>query len=192
MDHYVDITLQPDPEFPAPLLMNALFAKLHRALASPNNQWVGQVGVSFPRHQSTGRAPHLGDQLRLHGQGSVLERLFSHDWLAGMRDHAQCAEPMPVPDGTEHRLVRRVQAQSSPERLRRRLAHRHRLTAEEAAQRIPDCAAQTLRLPWVQLRSSSTGQSFRLFIEHGPLLQQPNTGSFSPYGLSQGASIPWF
>ena len=34
MDHYLDIRLLPDPEFPAPLLMNALFTKLHRALVS--------------------------------------------------------------------------------------------------------------------------------------------------------------
>jgi CRISPR-associated endonuclease Csy4 len=30
--HYLDIQVQPDPEFPAAHLMNALFAKLHRAL----------------------------------------------------------------------------------------------------------------------------------------------------------------
>ena len=32
MDHYVDIDVRTDPEFPAHQLMSALYAKLHRAL----------------------------------------------------------------------------------------------------------------------------------------------------------------
>lgn len=192
MDYYVDITLRPDPEFPAPLLMNALFAKLHRALVSHSAQLGGRLGASFPGHVGTGRALQLGERLRLHGEASALDTLLASDWLSGMRDHSLPAPVAPVPAGTQHRVVRRVQAQSSPERLRRRLARRHHLDATEAAQRIPDSAAQTLRLPWVQLRSSSTGQNFRLFIEHGPLLPHPISGTFSPYGLSLGASVPWF
>jgi CRISPR-associated endonuclease Csy4 len=192
MDHYVDITLRPDPEFPAPLLMNALFAKLHRVLASHDAGLAGRVAVSFPGHAAAGRLLHLGDRLRLHGQATGLTALLGQDWLAGMRDHTQPADLAAVPATVQHRVVRRVQAQSSPERLRRRLARRHQLDAAEAAQRIPDSVAQTLRLPWVQLRSSSTDQNFRLFIEHGPLLPHPLPGTFSPYGLSLGATVPWF
>lgn len=32
MDHYIDILLLPDPEFPASMLMGALYNKLHKAL----------------------------------------------------------------------------------------------------------------------------------------------------------------
>ena len=45
MDHYVDIDVQPDPEFPAHQLMEALYAKLHRALMAHNST---SIGVSFP------------------------------------------------------------------------------------------------------------------------------------------------
>lgn len=38
MKHYLEIQVQPDPEFPAPHLMNALFAKLHRGWWSSKGQ----------------------------------------------------------------------------------------------------------------------------------------------------------
>lgn len=47
-------------------------------------------------------------------------------------------------------------------------------------------------LPWLNLRSLSTGQSFRLFIRHGELLSAPVVGMFSTYGLSATATVPWF
>lgn len=34
MDHYLDIRVLPDPEFSAQTLLEALFAKLHRALVA--------------------------------------------------------------------------------------------------------------------------------------------------------------
>lgn len=45
-------------------------------------------------------------------------------------------------------------------------------------------------LPWLNLRSLSTGQSFRLFIRHGELLSAPVVGMFSTYGLSATATVP--
>ena len=69
---------------------------------------------------------------------------------------------------------------------------RHNLDAQEALQRIPDEVAQMVDLPFVQLRSTSTGQSFRLFIEQGATQDNPTLGDFNAYGLSQRATIPWF
>lgn len=187
MDHFVDIQVRPDPEFPASQLMSALFAKLHRGLVALS---ATGIGVSFPRFDLT--PPNLGNCLRLHGALSALSALMESDWLNGMRDHVLQSIPAPVPSNTQHRDLRRIQTKSSPERLRRRLMHRHDLDEQEALQRIPDEAARFLRLPFVQLRSTSTGQNFRVFLDHGPL--QPNAvpGDFNAYGLSQSATIPWF
>lgn len=190
MDHYLDIDLRPDPEFAPHQLMSALFARLHRALVADPSL---ELAVSFPRHRADLRAPHLGDRLRLHGSQAALNRLTAGDWLAGLRDHvAVAAAPAVVPPGARHRAVRRVQAKSSPERLRRRLMKRHGLDAEEARRRIPDEAAETLGLPFLHLRSASTGQVFRLFVEHGPIGAEPRPGRFNAYGLSQTATVPWF
>ena len=184
MDHYVDLTLLPDPEFPKPLLMSALFAKLHRGLHDSQRS---DVGVSFP---DVGR--NLGALLRLHGNVESLDRLMAQNWLTGMRDHVHSGELAIVPADTKNRCVSRTQVDSSPERARRRLAKRHGLHSQEALERIPDSAAARCELPFVVLRSNSGGQQFRLFIRHGPLRANPVLGFFSRYGLSSSATVPWF
>lgn len=185
MDAYLELQLLPDPEFPPAMLMNALFAKLHRALVSHGE---GRIGISFPDVGSG----QLGQRLRLHGQAGDLEQLMAGNCLQGMRDHLAAFAIRPVPDGASHRIVRRVQAQSNPERLRRRLIRRKGVGAQEARAAIPDSAAQRLNLPWLEISSQSTGQTFRLFIEHLPIQATASPGSFSAYGLSNEASVPWF
>lgn len=195
MNHYVDVNVRPDPDFPATQLMSALYGRLHRALVSASTT---DVGVSFPQLlERSGSAPrHLGQQLgacmRLHGTSAALAALLSSDWLKGMRDHVDITPVQPVPAQATHRQVYRVQTKSSPERLRRRLMRRHGVSEQEAQARIPDDVARYARWPSVDLRSSSTGQSFKLFIAHGPEQSKPSVGSFSAYGLSQGSTIPWF
>ena len=187
MDRYIDIRLLPDPEFSAPRLMNALFAKLHRGLVDHGQ---GEVGVSFPGIEE--RRRDLGICLRLHGPESALVKLMDIGWLQGMRDHIELRDIATVPTDVMYRAVRRVQAKSNPERLRRRLMQRKSIDYEAAAQAIPDSASERLALPYVTLTSSSTCQQFRLFIQHGPLASTPTTGRFTHYGLSSTTTIPWF
>lgn len=187
MDAYTDLKLMPDPEFPATLLMNALFSKLHRGLFDLGT---GDIGVSFPTAERAG--PGLGNLLRLHGDGAVLQSFIGAGWLQGMRDHVQIEGPQSIPALVRYRAVRRVQSHSSPERERRRLIARKGISVEEALQRIPDSRIQLLDLPYLALTSRSTGQQFKLFIEQGPLSDTPVMGRFSDYGLSATTTIPWF
>lgn len=187
MDHYVDIDVRPDPEFPVHQLMSALYSKLHRTLVALDSTG---IGVSFPDAK---RNPlELGKRLRLHGELAALSALMDSSWLTGMRDHVDLRSPTLVPGIAEYRVVRRVQVKSSPERLRRRLMRRHEIDEQEARVRIPDHIARKLSLPFVQWRSSSTGQSFRLFIDQGALQSEAVAGVFNTFGLSQGATVPWF
>lgn len=187
MDSYLELQLLPDPEFAATLLMDALFAKLHRGLAASGET---QIGVSFPDVEKAGGT--LGQRLRLHGSAADLTRLNASNWLKGMRDHLAISEISPVPSAAHQRQVRRVQAKSSPERQRRRAIRRLDLSPEAAAERIPDSSAERLNLPYLTLTSQSTGQQFRLFIEHRPLQTSATPGAFNSYGLSRTASVPWF
>lgn len=184
-DHYLDIHLLPDPEFAPDQLLRALFGKLHRALVQLGD---GSVGISLPSHSVRGTGSHL----RLHGSLNALTQLQALDWLTGMRDHTRLGELATAPAGCRHRFVRRVQVDSNPERLRRRLIKRHDLDEDTARRRIPDSAMQLTRLPWVEMRSQSSGQRFRLFIEHGPLQDAATPGRFSSYGLSASTTVPWF
>lgn len=187
MDHYIDLRLLADPEFPATQLMSALIAKLHRGLHDLRRT---DVGISFPDVEA---AEHgLGPRLRLHGSAAALDNLLALNWLSGMRDHLQLGELAPIPAQVRWRCVSRVQVDSSPERARRRLIKRHGISEDEARQRIPDSASKRCNLPYVTLRSHGNGNSFRLFIRHGPLLDAPTHGPLSSYGLSAQVSIPWF
>lgn len=187
MNYYIDIRLRPDPEFPVAMLMGALFGKLHRALVTLD---VSDIGVSFPGHSL--RPKTLGDLLRLHGSTAALDRLMASSWLSGMRDHVMLSDMAAVPRDASHRVVRRRQFKTNAERLRRRRAHRHGETLEQAREHIPDTVERKVKLPFVMLRSQSTGQSFSLFVEHGEVQAEAVTGAFSRYGLSQGATVPWF
>lgn len=187
MDSYLDIELRPDPEIAAHQLLGALYTKLHKALVAHGSTG---IAVCFPDHRI--KPATLGTHLRLLGSQTALQALMSADWLGGMRDHVLAHAVAAVPTDAQHRAVRRVQAKSNPERLRRRLMKRHGLNAAQALDRLPDSAAEYLDLPFVQLRSGSSGQTFRMFLNVGPALSVAILGEFNAYGLSQSATVPWF
>lgn len=187
MDAYLEIRLLPDPEFMPATLMNALFGKLHRALVEHGGR---NIGVSFPNVHERSRS--LGQRLRLHGQAIDLEKLMALGWMTGMGDHVALGDIAAVPAQAKPRVVRRVQAKSNPERQRRRLMARTGIGPEQAMRAIPDNTAEKLNLPYLTLASQSTGQRFRLFVEHLPIRDRPMAGRFSAYGLSSTATVPWF
>ena len=191
MTHYFEIQLLPDAEFVPTLLMNVLYAKLHRVLATmqPFN-----IGVSFPGYakKEKGVKASLGKVLRLHGTESDLQKLLDSSWFTGMNDHISVSKIYPVPDATKWWAVRRVQAMSNVDRLRRRQMRRHSLTEEEVIAKYPDTIKEKLALPFVSLKSQSTGgRLFRLFIQQEEI-NMLSPGSFNAYGLSQTATLPAF
>lgn len=185
--HYVDLTVVPDAETGVAPLMGALYDRLHRALVQ---QRIDELGVSFPQYSVIPR--NLGDTLRLHGSETGLNSFLGSDWLRGLRDHVRSTGVATAPVGVPHRTVGRRQFKSNVERLRRRRMKRKGETAEQAARAIPDSAAEKPTLPYVHLRSLSTGQPYCLFIELGPLRPEPAAGRFNTYGLGEGSTVPWF
>ena len=186
MDRYIEFHLLPDPEQAPNLLMNVLYGKLHLALAELGS---GDVGVSFPDAQ---KGAALGPRLRLHGTADALARLMRINWTAGMYDYVLQSSVMSVPSDAKFRSCYRVQAKSNPERLRRRMIKRHGVDAETAARKIPDSATEMLNLPYLQIKSLSSGKHFRLFLQFGPLKEEARNGVFNAYGLSREATVPWF
>jgi len=187
MDYFCDVTLKPDPDFVPAVLLNALFSKLHRALALQPNL---SVGVSFPQYSL--KPMTLGSKLRLHGTRSDLDSLFQQDWLTGMKDYIDCSEVAAIPQQHQHIRVRRVQAKSNPERLARRYAKRHGIDLDDARQKYQRMKPVKLHFPFLSLNSQSTGQRFTLFINQENILQYALPGEFNRYGLSQDATVPWF
>lgn len=184
MDHYLEIRVLPDPELSEDVLMAALFAKLHRALGSRGK---GDIGVSFPQF---GIKP--GAVLRLHGKAQALQELESMSWRKGLNDYCRCSAINAIPTAVSWRTVSRVQVKSNPQRLMERSVKKGWITKEEADQRLLQMTAQRTELPFINMKSLSNKQSFKLFIRHDELQQQPVGGEFSAYGLSPQATIPWF
>ena len=73
MNNYFDVKILADDELPATMLINALYAKLHKALYDLDST---NIGVSFPAYKVT-----LGDMLRIHGTKAVLEQLQAKNWI---------------------------------------------------------------------------------------------------------------
>ncbi|MCU8024408.1 MULTISPECIES: type I-F CRISPR-associated endoribonuclease Cas6/Csy4 [unclassified Shewanella] len=185
MDHYLDIKLMEDPEFSAPILMNALFSKLHRALVEVSQ---GDIAVSFP----TLSGKNLGKQLRIHASRAALERLEQLPWRKGLSDYAQVSDILVVQNTSQHCLVSRVHAQSNLDSLRRRAMKRRSISYEESCLQIPEDLSKQLDFPFVQIKSQSTHQLFRLFIKQSLSPPQQAESAFSKYGLSNTATVPWF
>lgn len=184
MDHYLEITLLPDPEFEEQVLLNALFSKFHRGASQAVP---GKLGVSFPR---VGK--RLGGQLRIHGGTRDLDTLMATPWLKGLGDYCQVSDIQPVPEHCQYRTVRRVQTKSAHNKRKRSVA-KGWLTEEEAQAKIPDEQQKNLKhLPFLQIKSLSNGNTMRIYVNHGELQNEPVSGTFNSYGLSPTATIPWF
>lgn len=189
MDHYIDIRLRPDPDFPEAMLMGALYNKLHRALFDLE---AADVGVSFPKHKHGVRARTLSDHLRLHSTQTRLQQLMRADWLTGMRDHAKVSEVIAVPTNAQHINVARKQFNTGSASRAKRYAKRHNISEDEARTIYAKVAARRIELPFVQINSRSTQQRFSLFIEHSKPHENAVAGAFNHYGLSSNATVPWF
>jgi len=184
MDHYVDIRMRPNAEIAEQISMNEVFFRLHKALVEVGE---GEIGVSFPQFATT-----LGNCLRVHGSRPSLTHLMALPWVKGVEDYASVSCIKLIPQGVSYKVVKRRQVKSSPERLMRRSLKRGSITQELAEEKFADCKAETTSLPYVRLKSLSTGQTFRLFVEQGPTVPDPVAGTFSAYGLSSTATVPWF
>jgi CRISPR-associated endonuclease Csy4 len=190
MDAYLEWQVRPDPEVLPPEVLSQAIQRLHGHLSRSGER---RVGVSFPEHASSSFRRSLGTRLRVHGPMVALELLADGKWLGPVLDHLTGGVLRPVPSAVlGHRVVSRVQAKSNVDRLRRRQMKRKGWTREEAEEAIPDQVRETLALPYVVLRSGSTGQSFPLFIRHGPVQPWAVKGTFSAYGLSAVTTVPWF
>jgi len=178
----MDIEALPTPETSTAVLLSGLFEQLHRELVARE---LTTVGISFPDAQAgTG----LGSRLRLHGPQEALRSLAEMSWLARVRDYYRIEAVRAVPADHALRLVRRLQPNLSASKVRRLLA-RGSVTETRAAELLDTC--RSLDAPFVQIRSSSSGQRFRLFFEQVPTTVPIGASStFNGYGF--GGAVPWF
>lgn len=183
-DHYVNIEIYEDLEFNTQIILNALYAKLHKELVNLK----GNIGVSFPNYKKT-----LGDNLRLHGNEKELLQLMENKWYGNLHSYINVSKILKVPENVNYRVVSRIQSKSSLERLyRRSLRNGKKSIAETEVLLARTLEEKFLKHPFIEMKSSSTQQKFKLFIHHQEIKKEPSLGTFSCYGLSQTGTIPWF
>jgi CRISPR-associated endonuclease Csy4 len=183
MNQYFDIEIKPDVEMQESQLLNFVYEKFHRELVRLRSD---KVGVSFPDHKIK-----LGRIIRLHGNKEDLQNFQDLAWLGGMAGYSKVNDIKDVPSSVKYRTVSRIRTNMSKSKLER-LKRRGSITTEEEKRYKAKMFSQGLDNSYVDLKSGSTGQRHRRFINFGPLLDQPVTGKFDSYGLSNDATVPWF
>lgn len=184
MDHYIDIRVKPVLELSINILLSEIFCAIHKALYSEAS---GKIGVSFPEYKKT-----LGAVIRLHGDYQSLKNLINRDELLVKRSYFDATEITPVPSNAKHRTVSRFRVKSSASRIFRRFVRKGWLSQEEAESRLENMKPERCSLPYLQVKSQSTCQKYPLFVEHGDIVDKPVVGTYSNYGLSKVATVPWF
>lgn len=187
MTHYLDLKLLPDPEVGSAELMGALFTRLHLAFVHFK---INSIGVSFPQYSCNPLA--IGNVLRLHGTETALAQFVNLSWMKGVRDHVRLGEIASIPRDVKWRTLKRKQFKTNVERLRRRRMRRKSETAEQATRAIPARVERKPDLPFVHFTSTSTSQTFPIYLELGDAQPEPTYGTFNTYGLSASVTVPWF
>jgi CRISPR-associated endonuclease Csy4 len=183
MDHYIDITLKPDAEMRENVLLNMVYAKLHKALFDLT---CTAIGVSFPDYQVM-----LGKRIRLHGASTELEKLQALDWLAALGGYCDVSAAQKIPQQVQHRVISRKQSNMTQAKLNR-LIKRGSIEPEQVREYKAKMFTKGLDNPYVELKSTSNGELHRRYFEFGELQSEPVAGAFDHFGLAKQATVPWF
>lgn len=195
MKYYIEVTLIENPELVAYQLWSKLFTQLHIALAEmKNSKNKVNIGFSFPQYrfnQDKG-VGFLGDKLRIFAQsGAELQTLDIKKWLDRLTDYVHITSIREVPENIKgYAVYKRKQPKTNAERLARHRVKRGDISFDEALARYSNVVTAT-NLPYIQMKSLTSGQPFKLFIEKQSA--EKSAGQvFSTYGLSSESSVPEF
>lgn len=215
MKYYIEITLLPGQEIPRYFLWSKVYTQLHLAFVEQkdSNEQV-EYGVSFPDYVNEQTAEgkiacSLGARARIFADTpEKLHRLDLKKWLERLEDYIHMKGVKPVESATQYLVVRRQREESNPKRWARRHAKRHGISLDKALEKwnkqdasISNAAenkvieqskrmtVETLRSPYIEIKSLSGDHAFRLTIKQ-TYTDQIIEGKFSTYGLSSSTTVP--
>lgn len=193
MNYFQEISLLPKTDIALCCFWQKVYQQMHLALVeNKKSDNTSAVGVAFPEYDTNNHS--LGTKLRLFSQEKTqLQALDVNKWLANLNDYVHITQIREVFNSVnKYVCFKRVQFQSNPERLARRRAKRKSESIEEALKHYQNINVQLTTLPYVNMRSLSKGEHFKLFIDKQSV-DEPKSGNFSCYGLSvDGTTIPEF
>ena len=196
MKYYLEIKLLKQAEISMYFIWSKVFKQLHLAFVECKDQDDKiPIGISFPDYMfdSEKEFGMLGSKIRLFADDKMaLIKLDLSKWLNRLQDYLQLSDIQEVPQNMvkEYAVFSRKQIKSNPERLARRRAKKDSsISFQEALKRYQK--SDSTNLPYIQVNSLSSSNSFRLFVER-KISETENQGYFSCYGLSNNATVPIF
>ncbi len=194
MKFYLEITLLPNEEVDIHFLWAKLYAQLHLAFVEAATGQGGQtVGMSFPRYQADAQMRFLGHKSRLCAPNtSDLEKLNLAQWLERLADYVHLSSIKPVPETIKgYAVFSRYRPRFNIDKVAERFAQHKNIGFESALAHCKTYKTPAKMLPFIQLKSQTNGQEFRLAIQQ-KVVEQGQAGVFNTYGLSQNATVPIF
>ena len=195
MKYYQEITLIDQAEISSYFIWSKLYTQLHIALAKikDTNDKVN-IGVSFPQYRFNQEKSigFLGTQLRLFAPNEAdLKKLDLKKWLDRLTDYVHITSIREVPENVKgYAIYKRKQVKTNATRLARHRVKRGDIGFDEALARYSNVVTTT-ELPFIQMKSLTSDQMFKLFIEKRSI-EQSKSQVFSTYGLSSVSSVPEF
>lgn len=191
LTHYFELRTIPQIELTDVDVMNHLMQTVHQTLAN----YDGKVGISFPAYGKKYSSP-LGGIIRFFADSATLDALEQDlKFSSTINDYAIIMPKTAIPEHVKGYLcVSRVRQKgaSALRRAERRLTEQGKWSKQIRDNMLNKWGSKTLaQYPHCHLTSSSTGQSFILWINQRTC-SSSQLGLFNSYGLSQQATVPDF
>lgn len=183
MKYFIEIQLKKNNDLRPNMLLNSVYTNLHLRLYDIESR---MIGVSFPDYNVL-----LGQRLRIHGRLDDLNTFHSIDWLGELKKYCKVSDVEKVPEEVQYRTISRIQSTMSQSKLIR-LIQRGTINEEDVKKYKVEMLKKGLDNPYVELVSASNGKLHRRYFSFGELQSESVTGQFDTFGLSKGATVPWF
>lgn len=196
MQFYQELTLLPSYDISDNVLWAHVYRQLHIGLASVFNETGMTFGISFPGYCIAGKngkeKSTLGNKLRIFAEDEKsLEKLDLFKRLAKYEDYIHITKVRILPRIKGYAVYSRVHSVKTVAQKARRYAARHDMDVAEAGKLFPK-QSQFCACPYIQAKSLSNGNDFRLFIKKTIVSDDSPEHSFSVYGLSETSAVPEF
>lgn len=197
MNYYIELTLIPDAEISPFFLWSKLYTQIHLGLVEMlDADKAVPIGISFPEYA---KDRLLGQKLRLFAlDEATLIKFDVPKWLARLTDYVHCTTIRAVPQNrvTGYASYQRYRPKQTIEQRAQHQAERRKVSYEDALAHFKGYKEDESNLPYIQLKSLSNGQSFRLIIVKKAVAPpQEKHRIFNSFGLSNmglGTPIPEF
>lgn len=184
---YQEITLIPIEEININFLMNKVFCNLHNIFVQYQQNNFVDIGISFPHYEEN----KLGEKIRIFFMSQKRsEEVNLQNKLRKFDDYIDVTNLIEVPETDKFAVFSRKQYKGNKIKLARRQAKRKNISLEEAIEKYDNYEKELSKLPYLDLKSGSNGNTYKLFIQRKE--KPKNEGFFNTFGLSNINTVPIF